>query len=187
MKSSMTMNRMKKGASCAVGGCSKNVAKNPEVHFLKFPEDPFTRRGWLNFVNETRTDFKLILASRICSAHFEANCEVESVRLKRQFGLTTQFRLKPGSVPTLKEPSSNSAKPATATDTVPGGSASYRHDRSYWDPPAGGRSNKSNEDPNLPFKRRRSGGAFQKREHARVSEFMDFNNWSDLFCIEPIS
>ena len=45
--------------SCVVGGCSRNTSKNPGVCFLSFPKNESTRRSWIRFVNNTRSDFVL--------------------------------------------------------------------------------------------------------------------------------
>ena len=101
--------------NCVVGGCTRNWVKNPDVFWLIFPKNVTTRRAWVRFVNNTRSDFTLTNASRVCSAHFSEDCIDETVRMKISLGLKTRFQVKEGSVPTIKAPTLASG----GTSTVP--------------------------------------------------------------------
>ena len=131
--------------SCVVGGCTRNFDANPDVCWLTFPKAPAVRREWVRFVNTTRSDFRLSEWSRICSAHFDEDAVDETVKMKRRLGLTTKFKLKDGAVPSLKAPTIQQVDPdtASASSTSTSSSSSARA--------------------------RQSGGAFLKRERARVS------------------
>ena len=100
--------------SCVVGGCTRNSnsIKNPETHFCKFPRDPAISKEWVKFVNNTRKDFTILARSRplICSAHFSEDCRKRSSALKESVGLKSKYRLKPGSIPTLKAPNIESTR-----------------------------------------------------------------------------
>lgn len=107
--------------SCVAGGCTRNSSKNPETHFVQFPRDPAISKEWVKFVNNTRKDFTFSARSRplICSAHFSEDCiepSINSSALKKSLGLTTKFRLKPGSIPT-KAPNIERIRVSTCTTT----------------------------------------------------------------------
>lgn len=107
--------------SCVAGGCTRNSSKNPEIHFVQFPRDPAISKEWVKFVNNTRKDFTFSARSRplICSAHFSEDCiepSINSSALKKSLGLTTKFRLKPGSIPT-KAPNIERIRVSTCTTT----------------------------------------------------------------------
>ncbi len=106
-------------ASCVVGGCTRKTTKNPEVHFVRFPRNPSTCKEWVRFVDNTRSDFKLTKWSTICSAHFKGECMDDSVKLQSSMGLKPKFRLKPGSVPSLKAPSTSKDDSQDAEMTQP--------------------------------------------------------------------
>ena len=101
--------------SCVVGGCTRNSIKNPETHFYQFPRDPAISKEWVKFVNNTRNDFTFLARSRplICSAHFSEDCRERSSALKESLGLKSKYRLKPGSIPTLKAPNIESTRAST--------------------------------------------------------------------------
>ena len=97
--------------SCVVGGCTRNSIKNPETHFYQFPRDP---------ANNTRKDFTFLARSRplICSAHFSEDCRERSSALKESLGLKSKYRLKTGSIPTLKAPNIESTRASASTTAL---------------------------------------------------------------------
>ena len=105
--------------SCVVGGCTRNSITNPETHFYQFPRDPAISKEWVKFVNNTRKDFTFLARSRplICSAHFSEDCRERSSALKESLGLKSKYRLKPGSIPTLKAPNIESIRASASTTT----------------------------------------------------------------------
>jgi hypothetical protein len=164
--------------SCVVGGCTRNAEKNRDVFWLSFPRDPATRRQWIRFVDTTRSDFSLSEYSKVCSAHFSEECVDETYKLKICLGLQARFKLKEGSVPTLKSPTlsrlvatSSAAATTSTTGQTPDG-----HDLAN-----------SAAGPSHTTTARRSGGAFHKREKARVSMYINiigltrFDNWGNRF------
>ena len=66
----------------------------------------------MKFVNNTRKDFTFLARSRplICFAHFSEDCRERSSALKESLGLKSKYRLKPGSIPTLKAPNIESTR-----------------------------------------------------------------------------
>ena len=131
-------------ASCVVGGCTRTISKNPEIHFVRFPKNPSTSTEWVHFVRNTRSDFKQTKWSMICSAHFTEDCLDDSTKLQSSMGITRNFKLKPGSVPSLKAPT---IPPLSAADDS--------HERVSVD-----------ADVTRPTKH--SGAAFKKRQRTRV-------------------
>ena len=105
---------------CVVGGCTRNSIKNPETHFYQFPRDPAISKEWVKFVNNTRKDFTFLARSRplICSAHFSEDCRERSSALKESLGLKSKYRLKPGSIPTLKAPNIESTRASAFTTAI---------------------------------------------------------------------
>ena len=109
--------------SCVVGGCIRNSIKNPETHFCQFPRDPAISKEWVKFVNNTRKDFTFLARSRplICSAHFSEDCRERSSALKESLGLKSKYRLKPGSIPTLKAPNIERTRASASTNVSTAG------------------------------------------------------------------
>ena len=147
--------------SCVVGGCTRNKAKNPDIFWLSFPKDASTRRAWVRFVKNTRSDFTLTSSSLVCSAHFSDDCVDETVQMKRNLGLPCRFKLKVGSVPSIKAPTVPVKKqrpsPTTVVPVDHSDEPEHKHRTTF---PSG---RKTRTDP-----RKRSGGAYLKRERARV-------------------
>ena len=75
-------------------------------------------KEWVKFVNNTRKDFTFLARSRplICSAHFSEDCRERSSALKESLGL--KYRLKPGSIPTLKAPNIESTRASASTTAL---------------------------------------------------------------------
>ena len=167
--------------SCVVGGCTRNKAKNPDIFWLTFPKDTSTRRAWVRFVNNTRSDFTLTSSSLICSAHFSDDCVDETVQMKRNLGFPYRFKLKVGSVPSIKaptvpvkkqRPSPTTAGPVQPNEAGPSTSQAEGTISTVRVPPSV--PEKTRTDP-----RKRSGGAYRKRERARVGiifELVTINN-----------
>ena len=128
-----------------------------QIHFVQFPRDPAISREWVKFVTFTRQVFTFSARSRplICSAHFSEDCTEPSNALKISLGLTSKFRLKPGSIPTLKAPNIEVSGPKSTTSAT--ASTTTSAESSASSSTGSARSQKS-----------QSGAAFQKRERSRV-------------------
>ncbi|XP_052077309.1 uncharacterized protein LOC127715311 isoform X2 [Mytilus californianus] len=89
------------GKGCAVAGCSNSIKTGHSVHL--FPKDEQQRVLWIRFVKLTRVDFsEPTQNSAICSAHFSDDCyEVDRIKFKELFGMSTNKRLLPNSVPSI--------------------------------------------------------------------------------------
>ncbi|CAC5386886.1 unnamed protein product [Mytilus coruscus] len=89
------------GKRCAVAGCSNSTKTGHSVHL--FPKVERQRVLWIRFVKLTRVDFsEPSKNSAICSAHFSDECyEVDRIKFKELFGLSTSKRLLPNSVPSI--------------------------------------------------------------------------------------
>ena len=147
--------------SCVVGGCTCNILKNPEVFWLLFPKDSATQRAWVRFLNNTRSDFTLGSSSFVCSANFTDDCIDETLKMKRSLCLPFRFRLEVGSVPSIKAPTVSvmHQRPTPSTSTgIPSTSADVQ---TQSDEP--GPSTRTADSV-----AERSGGAYLKRERARV-------------------
>ena len=127
---------------CVVGSCSRTSLKNPDVAFLSFPKRESVRRSWVRFVNNTRSDFVLTEWSKVCSAHFSDEHIDCSYRMKKSLGIPAQFKLAEGAVPTSKAPS-------------------------IWESTSNDVDSTAETSCDVP-QDRKSGGAFHKRERARV-------------------
>ena len=95
------------GKRCVVAGCGNSSKTGHSVHV--FPQDDRTRQLWTRFVKLTRVDFiSPTQNSAICSDHFTDDCyEVDRLKLKEMFGMSSRKRLLPSSVPSIypKRPS----------------------------------------------------------------------------------
>ncbi|CAC5426154.1 SMARCA5 [Mytilus coruscus] len=89
------------GKRCAVAGCSNSFKTGHSVHL--FPKLEQQRVLWIRFVKLTRIDFsEPTQNSAICSAHFSDDCyEVDRIKFKELFGMSTNKRLLPNSVPSI--------------------------------------------------------------------------------------
>ncbi|VDH94780.1 Hypothetical predicted protein [Mytilus galloprovincialis] len=89
------------GKGCAVAGCSNSIKTGHSVHL--FPKDEQQRLLWIRFVKLTSVDFSQPNPnSAICSAHFSDDCyEVDRIKFKELFGMSTNKRLLPNSVPSI--------------------------------------------------------------------------------------
>ncbi|XP_076071439.1 uncharacterized protein LOC143042846 isoform X2 [Mytilus galloprovincialis] len=89
------------GKGCAVAGCSNSIKTGHSVHL--FPKDEQQRLLWIRFVKLTSVDFSEPNPnSAICSAHFSDDCyEVDRIKFKELFGMSTNKRLLPNSVPSI--------------------------------------------------------------------------------------
>ncbi|XP_063413132.1 uncharacterized protein LOC134695698 isoform X2 [Mytilus trossulus] len=89
------------GKGCAVAGCSNSIKTGHSVHL--FPKDEQQRLLWIRFVKLTHVDFsEPTQNSAICSAHFTDDCyEVDRIKFKELFGMSTNKRLLPNSVPSI--------------------------------------------------------------------------------------
>lgn len=155
--------------SCVVGGCTRNKVKNPEVYWLTFPKDVATQRAWVRFVKNTRSDFTLTSASILCSAHFSDECVDETVKMKESLGLPFRFKLKVGSVPSIKAPTVQQRPSTPSVPSTTTASSSTTPDAVQCSDEPSPSTGQTAGDP-----RKRSGGAYLKRERARVGKILYF-------------
>ena len=90
---------------CAAYGCSNSTAKDPDLYFMRFPDDRELCRQWLHNTGRGGA-WKPTKHSRLCSEHFEESCferdlyaelmESDARCLRRR-----AKRLKADAVPTL--------------------------------------------------------------------------------------
>ncbi|KAJ8048467.1 THAP domain-containing protein 10 [Holothuria leucospilota] len=88
---------------CVVGGCSNIPDGRGRISVHRFPKAKRMRKIWINFVNNTRSDFACTDNSVICSNHFTEECFDPSFAVKLQFGLDSRGRtLLDGEYPSIK-------------------------------------------------------------------------------------
>ena len=58
---------------CAAYGCSNSTAKDPDLYFMRFPDDRELCRQWLHNTGRGGA-WKPTKHSRLCSEHFEESC-----------------------------------------------------------------------------------------------------------------
>ena len=92
------------GRRCVVGGCS-----NTEFPCHKWPKEHKQGLSWQAFLRSTRSDaFSLSEITSICCFHFEEDC-FENF-LEWENGYSKSLRLRPGSVPTVRNCHANPVK-----------------------------------------------------------------------------
>ncbi|PIK60738.1 THAP domain-containing protein 10 [Apostichopus japonicus] len=118
---------------CVVGGCNNVSGKGISTH--KFPTDEKTKKLWVSFVNNTRSNFNGPTEHTvICSDHFDEDCFSISANLRQQFGFGgisgKGFRsILPGKYPTVKRKKTGMEPvglPSTSTSTSSVGISSER-------------------------------------------------------------
>ncbi|PIK42271.1 hypothetical protein BSL78_20880 [Apostichopus japonicus] len=163
------------GKFCIAGGCSNSSKDGVSLH--GFPKREPVRKLWVNAVRNTRKDWLQPTAySFLCSAHFDETCFKEFVGSRfAEFGLSPHKlgRLMDDAVPTLfgskaRPRHQEGSSPMDRPDVSSSGSRPSTTSR-----PSG--SAMSTPGPvsfvaETVVKKRKIGGAFRKREHARTLE-----------------
>eukprot|EP00118_Oscarella_pearsei_P023700 m.286787 g.286787 ORF g.286787 m.286787 type:complete len:234 (+) comp40699_c0_seq13:342-1043(+) len=96
---------------CVAVGCKNNSAQGVTLH--QFPKDPKLRAKWTTQVNRTRAKWSgPTKHSRLCSAHFAAECFETHAELSKQFGISRKtIPLLPDAVPSIfKRPGTPSSE-----------------------------------------------------------------------------
>lgn len=151
----MASNR--KGIICVAYGCSNTTSEGVKLHSFPWKKHPEIAKEWERNVSKTRANWKSTKWSRLCSAHFEEHCFTLSSRTRRTFDPTYPLVLEESAVPTLFD--------------RPGPNQSVKRETDDSRPPEGA------------VKKRKSGGAFAKRERARVRGYVLLFNTCMLFKI----
>lgn len=142
----------------------------------RFPKAKRMRKIWINFVNNTRSDFVCTNNSVICSDHFTEDCFDPSFALKQQFGLDSSRgrTLLDGKYPSIKckvqvEPEDKLNLEASST---PSTSAAVTAIQCYQD-----------GTPHQPIKKRRFASERRQRQQVKGRKYhQNLNHLGTIFC-----